>query len=103
MIAIVARGHSRGLSSRTRFMAAAAVTAFPLVGLVAYAAIDRYDADKARATRGATARAELYAVLAGERTSSGVASETDLAHLVALSPLLVGGVLDLYRAGGLVA
>src|SRR5580765_1266756 len=92
----------RPLSSRARFVIAACVATLPLVALVAYAAVDRYNADRDRATLRATTRSQLYStLLAGE---GGQPSPAALKRLLALAPLTAtGGVVDLLDGSGRVA
>jgi signal transduction histidine kinase len=82
---------------------AAAVATLPLVGLVAWSAGNRYEADVARAKTRATTRAEIYAALLAEskRTTT---TQSDLKQLRRVLPLLDGSVLEIFtRDGGLVA
>ena len=82
---------------------AAAIATLPLVGLVAWSAGSRYDADRARAKSRSTTRAEIYAALLAE---AGAAAPTraDVARLRRVLPPLNGSVLEiLTRDGRLVA
>jgi PAS domain S-box-containing protein len=82
-------------------MVAAAVTAFPLVGLVAYGAVDRYNVDRGRANTQATNRSVLYATLLDQ--TGGAAfdpSSATLEGLITLAPLSNGGVLDVFDGKG---
>jgi len=83
----------RSLSTRTRFVLAAAVACLPLLALVAYAAVDRYDADRARAVSGAANRAELFATLLGQTDPVHAPSNARLTQLLQLSPLPEGSAL----------
>ncbi len=79
-------------------MLAAVIATLPLVALVAYAAVDRYNADRARADQRAMTRSQLYStLLAG---TGGTASEATLRRLIRLAPMISGGVLDLLDDSG---
>jgi two-component system cell cycle sensor histidine kinase/response regulator CckA len=89
----------RMLSIRARMLLAAAVAALPLVGLVAYAAVDRYTADHARATRSASNRAVLFAsLLAADKDPSPSAAR--VGQLLRLSPLPAGSALVIFDQQG---
>jgi signal transduction histidine kinase len=91
----------RPLSSRTRFVIAAAIATLPLVALVAYAAVDRYNADRESAHTRATTRSELYATLLAQTGASlGPPSDAMVSTLLALAPLTSGGVLDIFDGSG---
>jgi two-component system cell cycle sensor histidine kinase/response regulator CckA len=65
---------------------AAAAAALPLLGLVAFAALDRYSADRARAERNAVIRAELYAALLTESGTGSRRLNVRLRELLDLAP-----------------
>jgi PAS domain S-box-containing protein len=91
----------RSLSSRSRFVLAAALATLPLVAVVAYAAVDRYAADRTRATSRAETRSQLYATL---MAANGWAPTTKAeGKLLALAPLTDGGVLAVLDGAGRVA
>ena len=60
----------RSLSTRARVVLVAALAALPLLAVVTYAAVDRYSADHAYASTRATNRAQLYATLLAQASSS---------------------------------
>jgi signal transduction histidine kinase len=64
---------------------AAALAALPLVGVVAYGAIDRYNADRSRADMRATTRADLSAALIEQYGSQSSPSAAQLQHLFGLA------------------
>jgi PAS domain S-box-containing protein len=81
---------------------AALIATLPLVALVAYAAVDRYEADRARADQRATQRSQLYSALL--EGTGGKPSRATVERLVRLAPMISGGVLALLdRSGRLVA
>jgi two-component system, cell cycle sensor histidine kinase and response regulator CckA len=88
------------LSTRTRFVIAAAIATLPLVALVAYAAVDRYDADHARAVTRASTRADLYAALIREQHGTLPPSTARLNELLGLTPPLAGGVVEILDRSG---
>jgi PAS domain S-box-containing protein len=77
---------------------AALIATLPLVALVAYAAIDRYEADRARADTRATTRSQLYSALL--EGTGGTPSQATVRRLVRLAPMVSGGVLDLLDPSG---
>jgi PAS domain S-box-containing protein len=77
---------------------AALIATLPLVALVAYAAVDRYNADRARADTRATARSQLYSALL--EGTGGTPSQATVRRLVRLAPMVSGGVLDLLDPSG---
>jgi two-component system cell cycle sensor histidine kinase/response regulator CckA len=76
-----------GLSVRARFVLAAVLAALPLVGLVTYSAIDRYEADRTQAQNRATNRAELFASLLAETGDYGVPTQDRLDRLFGLAAM----------------
>ena len=88
-------GRSRlsAVSTRSRFVIAAAIATLPLVGLVAYAAVDRYNADHARAVARATTRADLYATLIRDEHGAQPPSSARLDELLGLTPPTPGSVV----------
>jgi signal transduction histidine kinase/ActR/RegA family two-component response regulator len=88
------------LSTRARVVIAAAVATLPLVGLVAFAAVDRYNADHARAVTRASTRADLYAALIGEVHGARPPSPARLRHLLALTPPVEGSVVTILDRDG---
>src|SRR5262249_14749022 len=91
----------RPLSSRSRFVLFAAVATLPLVAVVSYAAVDRYDADRARATTRAQTSSQLYATL---MAATGLAPTAKAERkLVALALPSDGGVLAILTGSGRVA
>jgi PAS domain S-box-containing protein len=91
----------RPLSSRSRFVLAAALATLPLVALVAYAAVDRYNADRARATTRAQTRSQLYATLMA--ANGWAATPTAERRLLGLAPLTDGGLLVVLDRGQVAA
>src|SRR4051794_31555699 len=87
------------MTTRARVVLAAVIAALPLVGLVAFAAVERYNADFARSRTRATTRAELYATLLDE---GGTARPTpaDLAHLLSLNAPVAGDALAAFDDRG---
>jgi hypothetical protein len=79
---------------------AAAVATLPLVGLVAYSAVDRYDADHARAVTRASTRADLYAELIAEVHGAQPPSKNRLEKLLALTPPVDGSVVEILDRSG---
>jgi HAMP domain-containing protein len=78
---------------------AAVIAALPLVGLVTYSAVERYNADFARSQTRATSRADLYATLLEERGTSQP-SNADLQHLLSLNPAVPGNVVAAFGLDG---
>jgi PAS domain S-box-containing protein len=81
------------LSTRGRFVLAAALATLPLVVLVCYAAVDRYEADHSRAERGASSRAQIYAALLATAEKP---SEVQLQQLFELTPPIEGSALAVF-------
>ena len=98
--AVIVRTMPVGISTRARVLLAAAVAALPLIGLVGYSAVDRYDADRARGARSAGNRAMLFGTLLGEPEVGGRPSSVRLERLLKLSPLPAGSALVVFDAQG---
>src|SRR4051812_21955999 len=77
---------ARGLSTRARFVLAALIATLPLVALVTYAAVDRYNSDKARAETRAATRAQIFATVLGERHLRRAPTKRELERVVSLVP-----------------
>jgi signal transduction histidine kinase len=90
----------RGLSSRARFMVAAALAALPLVGVVAYGAVDRYNADRSRAAMRAITRAELSAALVEQYGSQASPTREQIRHLFGLARSPRGSALVAFDSRG---
>jgi PAS domain S-box-containing protein len=78
---------------------AAVIAALPLVGLVAFSAVERYNADFARSKTRATSRADLYATLLEERGTARP-SNAELEHLLSLNTAVPGNVVAAFGLDG---
>ena len=80
-------------------MLAAALATLPFVGLVAYSAYERFDADRTRAAARAVTRAELYATLLSESSGARV-TRADVDRLLRVAALGDESVLEVFDPGG---
>lgn len=85
-----------GLSTRARIIAAAGLAALALVVLLAFSAIDRYNADRARAETRAANRAGLIATLLAESDASTPPSAGRLGELLVLGTRTTGTAAVIY-------
>ena len=87
---------SRGLSTRTRFVLAALIATLPLVALVTYAAVDRYNSDRTRAETRSATRAQVFATVLAEQYTGRTPTRAELAKVVSLLPPSPGGATIVY-------
>src|ERR1700754_1377376 len=85
-----------GLSVRSRFLLAAAAAPLPLICLVAFSALDRYNNDRRAAEARATNRAELYAAILGETGDYDTPSQARLQRLFQLTGVPRATALAIY-------
>jgi signal transduction histidine kinase/ActR/RegA family two-component response regulator len=98
------RGVLGRLSTRARVMSATLLAALPLVALVLYSAIDRYEADRARAETRAASRAQLAATVLSTESAAAPPSQARLRQFLAGSPdgsavVVYAGMRPAVRAG----
>src|ERR1700754_3121742 len=85
-----------GLSVRSRFLLAAAAAPLPLICLVAFSALDRYNSDRRTAEARATNRAELYAAVLAETGDYDTPTPARLQRLFQLSGVPRATTLAIY-------
>src|SRR4051794_982622 len=88
-----------GLSVRTRFLVVAAVTALPLICLIAFTSIDRYREDRRAADNRAAMRAEQFASLLAESRNYRSPTRAALDRLFTLAAPPAGASIVVFEGG----
>src|SRR3954471_2764444 len=88
-----------GLSVRARFLVVAAVTALPLICLIAFSSIDRYRGDRRVADNRAATRAEQFASLLAESGDYSSPSPEALDRLFRLAAPPKGASVVVFEDG----
>src|SRR4051794_37135526 len=88
-----------GLSVRARFLVVAAVTALPLICLIAFSSIDRYLGDRRAADNRAASRAEQFASLLAESGDFSSSTPEALDRLFRLAAPPNGASVVVFEGG----
>jgi two-component system cell cycle sensor histidine kinase/response regulator CckA len=88
-----------GLSVRARFLVVAAVTALPLICLIAFSSIDRYQGDRRAADNRAATRAEQFASLLVESGDYSSPTGASLDRLFTLAAPPAGASVVVFEGG----
>src|SRR4051812_9195048 len=88
-----------GLSVRARFLVVAAVTALPLICLIAFSSIDRYRGDRHQADSRAATRAEQFASLLAESGDYSSPTREALDRLFTLAAPPAGASVVVFEGG----
>src|SRR3954471_3212064 len=88
-----------GLSVRARFLVVAAVTALPLICLIAFSSIDRYRGDRHQADSRAATRAEQFASLLAESGDYSSPTREALDRLFTLAAPPPGASVVVFEGG----
>src|SRR3954468_10782803 len=88
-----------GLSVRARFLVVAAVTALPLICLIAFSSIDRYRGDRRAADNRSATRAEQFASLLVESGDYSSPAGASLDRLFTLAAPPAGASVVVFEGG----